>query len=115
MSQEEPTNPNAAMPAAVAETSPAAHCGGAATPDAVRQRVAELVEAASDGAVPAGEALAPDASLTALGLGSLGFLRLLDAIESAYGVEVEAGHGGRLDTVDQLVDRVCGLDRRPAE
>ncbi len=69
----------------------------------VRQRIAELVHRATDGRVGAEEALAAGASLSELGLDSLGFLRLVDAVELDFGVEVDlAGTGQRLDTVDDF-------------
>lgn len=69
----------------------------------VRQRIAELVQRATEGRVPAGQALADGASLSELGLDSLGFLRLVDALELDFGVEVDlAGSGQRLDTVDDF-------------
>ncbi|TDC01534.1 acyl carrier protein [Micromonospora fluostatini] len=73
----------------------------------LRQRVAELVSAATEGTVPVGAALAGE-SLVALGLDSLGLLRLVDAIEQEYGVEVEFGGPGRLDTLDEVVAAVAG-------
>lgn len=69
----------------------------------VRQRVADLIEAVTDGAVPATEALS-GGSLVALGLDSLGMLRLVDAIELQYDVVVDLHHPDqRLDTLDDLV------------
>ncbi len=74
------------------------------TDTAVRQRVAELVHRATDGRISAADALADGASLSALGLDSLGMLRLIDAVELEYGVEIDlAGTGPRLDTMDDLV------------
>ncbi|MBO4204594.1 acyl carrier protein [Micromonospora echinofusca] len=69
----------------------------------LRRRVAELVSEATGGEVPVADVLG-GGSMIALGLDSLGLLRLVDAIELEYGVEVEfQGTGRRLDTVDDLV------------
>lgn len=70
----------------------------------LRQRVADLIHAASGGAVPPAEALADGASLVALGLDSLGMLRLIDALELAFDVAIDLhAAGDRLDTVDDIV------------
>ncbi|MEV6693585.1 acyl carrier protein [Micromonospora sp. NPDC051196] len=68
----------------------------------LRERVAVLVSEATAGEVPAADVLA-GGSLIALGVDSLGLLRLVDAIESEYGVEIELNAGGSLDTLDELV------------
>ncbi|MFJ6194826.1 acyl carrier protein [Micromonospora sp. NPDC092111] len=69
----------------------------------LRERIAELVSEATGGEVPAAQVLA-GGSMIALGVDSLGLLRLVDAIESEYGVEVElSGPGRPLDTLDDLV------------
>ncbi|MER5705541.1 acyl carrier protein [Micromonospora sp. NPDC002296] len=69
----------------------------------LRARVAALVSEATGGDVPAADILG-GGSLVALGVGSLGLLRLVDAIELEYGVEVELTEPGhRLDTLDDLV------------
>ncbi|GIH11040.1 hypothetical protein Rhe02_91070 [Rhizocola hellebori] len=71
---------------------------------AVRQRIAELVHQATDGRVSPADALMAGASLSALGVDSLGLLRLIDAVELEYDVEIDlAGHGPRLDTMDDLL------------
>ncbi|GIJ45289.1 hypothetical protein Val02_21750 [Virgisporangium aliadipatigenens] len=80
------------------------------SPSRVRERLAELVAVASDGAVPATAASAPDASLGALGLTSLGYLRLADAVEQEYGVELDLGLVAALDTLDGLVEQIAALD-----
>ncbi|WP_434739846.1 acyl carrier protein [Micromonospora sp. SH-82] len=76
----------------------------------LRQRIAELVEEATEGGVRVGATLT-GRSLVALGLDSLGLLRLVDAIEQEYDIEVEFGAPGRLDTIDDLVATVA--DRVP--
>jgi acyl carrier protein len=77
--------------------------------EAVRRRVAELVHAASGGAVGVADALADQARLGDLGLDSLGLLRLIDALEIEYGVEIDlADERVRLDTVDAIVASLDG-------
>jgi acyl carrier protein len=83
----------------------------------LRQRVAELVDEATGGDVPVGQVLS-GGSLVAMGVDSLGLLRLVDAIESEFGVEVEFDAPGRqIDTVDSLVLAVSHARRvaAPAE
>jgi acyl carrier protein len=71
----------------------------------LRSRLAELIQQATDGAVVPADALVEGASLGALGLDSLGLLRLIDAIEAEYDVEIDFG-GGRIspDSLDSFVD-----------
>jgi acyl carrier protein len=77
------------------------------TETAIRRRIAELMHQATDGRVSAADALTAGASLSALGLDSLGFLRLIDAVELEYGVEIDlTGTGARLDTMDDLMARL---------
>jgi acyl carrier protein len=74
----------------------------------LRERLAAMIAAASDGEVAAGDILDPDASLRALGLSSLGYLRLIDAIETEFGVAVDlAGDPSALDTVDGIVAQLA--------
>ncbi|WP_206024771.1 acyl carrier protein [Micromonospora zingiberis] len=69
----------------------------------LRTRVAALVSEATAGEVSASDVLA-GGSMISLGVDSLGLLRLVDAIELEYGVEVELNDGGRtLDSLDDLV------------
>jgi acyl carrier protein len=78
----------------------------------LRQRMAGLIEVATDGDVPAADALG-GASLTALGLGSLGLLRLLDAVEAEFGVTLDPHlDASTLDTVDGLATQVAAAVRR---
>ncbi|MEO3781026.1 acyl carrier protein [Micromonospora sp. B11E3] len=81
---------------------------------ALRERIAELVSEATGGDVPAADVLA-GGSMVALGVDSLGLLRLVDAIEVEYGVEVDLNGPGRpLDTVDDLVallTAACSVER----
>jgi acyl carrier protein len=70
----------------------------------MRRRVAELVSAASQGTVRADDALTGDTPLGDLGLDSLGLLRLIDALELEYGVELDlTDQRVRLDSVDDIV------------
>ncbi|MEV6814323.1 hypothetical protein C1I95_12285 [Micromonospora craterilacus] len=69
----------------------------------LRERIAELVGEATGGEVSPADVLA-GGSMIALGVDSLGLLRLVDAIELEYDVEVELNGPGRpLDTIDDLV------------
>jgi acyl carrier protein len=72
--------------------------------DALRRRVAELVSSASQGAARTDDALAGETPLHDLRLDSLGLLRLVDALELEYGVEIDLTDSRvRLDTVDAIV------------
>jgi acyl carrier protein len=62
---------------------------GAATPGQVRQAIADMIAEASDGAVTAADALAGQHPLSALGLTSLARIRLIDAIEDTYAVDLD--------------------------
>ncbi|MBV1856196.1 phosphopantetheine-binding protein [Catellatospora tritici] len=65
--------------------------------------LAELVAQASEGAVTAAEALAEPRSLGLLGLTSLGFLRLINAVERSYGVALDLDDDvSYLDTIASL-------------
>jgi acyl carrier protein len=77
----------------------------------LRARIAQMVSEATGGEVEPADLLA-GGSMIALGVDSLGLLRLVDAIESEYGVEVElTGAGRRLDTLDDLVAMLAAADR----
>lgn len=67
----------------------------------LNQRLAELVHGATAGAVGVADALT-GTSLRDLGLDSLGALRLIDAIDLEYGVEIDLGHAPGLDTLDAI-------------
>lgn len=74
----------------------------------LRQRVMELVSEATGATVPVDQ-LTNGGSLIAAGVDSLGLLRLVDAIEAEFGVEVEFdGPGQRMDTLDDLVTAIVG-------
>ncbi|MGW4640526.1 phosphopantetheine-binding protein [Sphaerisporangium sp. NPDC004334] len=73
----------------------------------VRRRVADMVVTASDGDIAAEEVLRPGVSFTAAGVTSLTTLRLIDAIEEEFGVEVELGRDvSFLDGLDSLVAHI---------
>ncbi|MBT8227576.1 MAG: acyl carrier protein [Dactylosporangium sp.] len=74
------------------------------------QQVAALVHAASEGEIAVSDALAGGASLLGLGLGSLGFLRLVDALERDFDVDLDLDEGfGGLDQVAWIVERLGQL------
>jgi acyl carrier protein len=85
------------------------------SPGAARERVAALIEQASDHEVPASLALAGDASLPDLGVTSLASMRLVDALDQEFGVYLSLeGDVGFLDSVDGIVARLVaeGADLR---
>jgi acyl carrier protein len=67
----------------------------------VRGRLAELVSAVSDNLITAEEALAATGPLTALGLSSLAQMRLIDAVETEFGVRIDLA-GDDIDVLDDL-------------
>lgn len=67
----------------------------------LRGRLAEMVVTATDGEVEAAEVLAGQARLADLGVTSLGYLRLIDAVEAEFGVELDLA---ATDSLDELVD-----------
>jgi acyl carrier protein len=78
------------------------------TPDLqpeLHRDLAILVVEASDGQISATEAVAEPESLGLLGLTSLGFVRLIQAVEGRYGVAVELDDDlSALVTVPALAD-----------
>lgn len=77
---------------------------------ALRGRVAELVSGATDGEVTETEILADGGSLTALGVTSLAFLRLIDMVEEEFGIILDLDGPFRfLDDLDRLVDHIAEL------
>jgi acyl carrier protein len=82
------------------------------TAPVLRRRIAALVEAASDGMITATDALAADRSLGALGLTSLGYLRLADAVELEFEVELDLGAAVAVDTLDGIVAQIVTADHR---
>ncbi|MGI5274224.1 acyl carrier protein [Nonomuraea sp. CA-218870] len=76
----------------------------------LERRLADLVAAVSDGEISAEEALAGEHSLSALGLTSLAWIRLIDAIEDDFGVDVDLGGDlSAFDHVDALAAHVSDL------
>lgn len=75
------------------------------TPDP-RLRLAELVSQATSGAVPVADVLS-GGSLRALGLDSLSALRLIDAIDLEFGVEVDIGGALGPDSLDEIARLVA--------
>jgi acyl carrier protein len=71
----------------------------------LRQTLARLIALATSGGIRADEALA-GGSLRALGLDSLAALRLIDAIDLEFGVEVEVGGILGPDTLDDIARSV---------
>ena len=74
----------------------------------LRHRVAELVVAACDGEVGLDQALAAG-SLVLIGVGSLASLRIIDAVESEFGVPLSIDDDPSfLDSVDGIADHLLG-------
>ncbi|MEU7984123.1 acyl carrier protein [Streptosporangium canum] len=79
----------------------------------VRERLAAMVATASDGAVTAKEALAATVPLSALGVTSLAQMRLIDAVETEFGVEIDLSGEGfdLLDDLDALARHIASSGR----
>ncbi|TDE31055.1 acyl carrier protein [Nonomuraea mesophila] len=69
----------------------------------LRERLAGMIAEATDGAVDPAEVMAGRTRLSDLGVTSLAFLRLIDAVETEFGVQLEPT---TLDGLDELVDYV---------
>jgi acyl carrier protein len=71
---------------------------------ATKERLAQLVAESSDGAITADQALAARTPLSDLGLTSLARMRLIDAVEDEYDVEIDLDGDGwaMLDDLDAL-------------
>ncbi|XVQ87757.1 acyl carrier protein [Microbispora siamensis] len=80
----------------------------------IKKRLAELVAESSDGAVTADEVLAATVPLSALGVTSITMLRLIDAIESEFGVEFDLSEDGMdlLDDLDRLAAHLASTASR---
>ncbi|HVQ94210.1 MAG TPA: acyl carrier protein [Mycobacteriales bacterium] len=84
------------------------------TRDGVRARLAALLVAACDGEVTVAEVTAWTGTLAGLGAGSLAQLRLVDALEREYRVQLDLdGAAAALSTVDALADHLAVLLRLP--
>lgn len=71
----------------------------------LRELLAEMICAAADGELEPAEVLATEVSLSDLGLTSLFYLRLVDAVERTFGVVIDPGAAmTSLDTLESLVD-----------
>ncbi|NUR87030.1 MAG: acyl carrier protein [Nonomuraea sp.] len=68
---------------------------------AIKERLAQLVAESSDGAITADQALASTTALSYLGLSSLSRMRLVDAVEDEFDVEIDLDGDG-WDLVDDL-------------
>jgi acyl carrier protein len=76
----------------------------------LRQDLADMFASASDGEVRAADVLAAGHSLSALGLTSLARIRLIDAIEDTFGVDVDlSGDLSSFKSVDTLATHVAVL------
>jgi acyl carrier protein len=77
---------------------------------ALRRRLADMVAEASDGEIGAEEVLRAGVSFTALGVTSLTILRLIDAIEEEFGVEMDLGGDvAFLDGLDPLARHILEI------
>ncbi|GIH98657.1 acyl carrier protein [Planobispora takensis] len=76
----------------------------------LRERLAAMVASASDGAVTAREAMEATVPLSALGVTSLAQMRLIDAVESEFGIEFDLSRTGAgvLEDLDALERYVTG-------
>jgi acyl carrier protein len=81
-----------------------------ADPGQVRQALADMIAAASDGAVSAADVLAARHPLSALGLTSLARIRLIDVIEDSFGVDLDLDEDlPSFEHVDALAARLADL------
>ncbi|GAA1621260.1 hypothetical protein GCM10009733_017250 [Nonomuraea maheshkhaliensis] len=77
---------------------------------ALEHRLADLVADVSGGEISAEQALAGDHSLSALGLTSLAWIRLIDAIEDAFEVDLDLGGDlSAFERVAALAAHLSGL------
>lgn len=85
------------------------------TGEGLRRTLADMIAQVSDGEIRAEDALAGDHTLSALGLSSLARIRLIDAIEDTFGVDIDlAGDLTDFERVDALADHVGGLLGEPS-
>lgn len=72
--------------------------------DALYHRVADLAVTASDGSLPLDVVLAGRTTFADLGMSSLSFLRLIDALENEFGIYIDLEEAaGTLTTVGGLL------------
>lgn len=81
------------------------------TTPAIKERLAQLVAESSDGAITEDQALASAVPLSDLGLSSLSRMRLVDAVEDEYDVEIDLDGDG-WDLVDNLDALAAHLESR---
>jgi acyl carrier protein len=80
------------------------------SPAAIRQTLADMIAAASDGEVTAATALAGDHTLSALGFTSLARIRLIDAIEDSFGIDLDLENDlSSFEHVDALAAHLATL------
>lgn len=81
-----------------------------ADPGQVKLALADMIAAASDGAVSAADVLAARHALSALGLTSLARIRLIDVIEDSFGVDLDLDEDlSSFEHVDALAARLADL------
>ena len=83
-----------------------------AEPTRLHLALAELVAVVTEGEVTAADALAGQAPLPVLGMNSLAYVRLIDAVEEQYGVTLDLeADTSYLDTLDTLAAELaaCGV------
>jgi acyl carrier protein len=82
----------------------------------LRRMLADMIAHVSEGEVGTEDVLAADHTLSALGLTSLARIRLIDAIEDTFGVEVDlSGDLAVFERVDTLADHLAGLLGEPTQ
>lgn len=69
----------------------------------LRHALAAMVADASDGDVTAEQVLAADCPLRALGITSITQIRLVDAIEDTFGIDIDLAMIDRLDTMVEFL------------
>jgi len=81
----------------------------------LRRMLADMIAQVSEGEIGTEDALAADHTLSALGFTSLARIRLIDAIEDTFGVEVDlSGDLAVFERVDALADHLAALLGEPA-
>lgn len=81
-----------------------------AGPGLLRQQLAEMIATASDGDVSVVDVLADRHTLSVLGLTSLARIRLIDAIEDSFGVDLDLDEDlSSFEHVNTLAARLADL------